>query len=65
MTHRIYTAWLVIGYSLLLVGLTAYVTTRYGGQSANELLRAGFTIVDPEGRKVERFDGIDYWTTTP
>lgn len=34
-------------------------------QSANEALRAGFRIFDSEGYEVERFDGWDYWTTTP
>lgn len=36
-------------------------------QSANDLLKAGFTIVDPEGYEVEKFDGaeIDYWTKKP
>jgi hypothetical protein len=33
--------------------------------SVNEALQAGFRIYDPEGYEVERFDGDDYWTTTP
>ena len=45
-----------------------YYAGRNSHQNANEMIGAGFTVIDPEGYEIESFDegfcDMDYWTTT-
>lgn len=53
---------------MLLSGLAiGYQARKWESQDANDLITAGFTILDPDGYEVSRFDGFDcgYWTKEP
>ena len=52
-------------FAVLALGLAFLLgsANRHPCQDPNNLIQDGFTIVDPEGRQVEVFDGHgNYWT---
>ncbi len=62
---RDFTPKLAMFCCVALVGslfLAAFRSDMSSERTGTELLKAGFTITDREGRQVERFDGQDYWT---
>ena len=56
--------------SILLAWCIGYYVGYHSHQNINELTRAGFVVIDPEGYQCERFDEgaytvfHSYWTTT-
>ena len=47
---------IALGVAALVALVGAYSIGRDSVQNANDLIRAGFTITDPEGFPVDRFD---------